>query len=524
MHHRVWSYFTTGLIIVPISFLIIIYSAVKREKTGKWLLISWAGLALLTVIIDQMTSIPWWLYLTEGISVIALYAFFEKSSARIIILIWSAVTLLALLAQTRFAYYFAVNAALLSSYIIWKIPDGISYIIKLTGWKEANIGKGQTRAEKRRAKVKEETSLLRYLKPKHISYATSTVVIFFLTVYPNLIYGTYSQNDYPYQDCYQTDAAWCPSCSATLFLPRHPYGPNGDWYEALTWMKANTPDPFGNSSDAYHDLYSAPAPGESYDYPDSAYGVMSWWDYGHWITRMAYRLPNANPFQSGIGGITGWRPNASENPGASIFMTAQDEQTASWVMDELDSKYVVIDYETAWPKYHTMVTWSGKNQSDFFEYWYQDENGAIRTYTGSSPNKLPDAVFFYPAYYQSMCARLYTFGTEAVVPNNSTWAIAYYVQTDENGEEYKILTDIANGSPFATYEQAESYINDNPGYEIVGFPDWIPEVNNIFPVKSPIPLEALKEYRKIHSSPGIMPWGDYTTSYVEIYEYTDYKK
>ena len=501
MDHRVWSYFTTGLFMVPTAFLIIIYSAVKREKLGKWLFVAWIGIVMLTVIVDQMTSMPWQIYVVEGMAIIALYSYFEKSSTRIILLVWCFLTLLLLIAQTRFAYYFAINVALLSGYLLWRIPGWITQILSLLHWKEAHIeDKGKTRAERKRAKAKEEQPTFRYLRPKYVSGALSIVIIFFLTVYPNLIYGTYNHN------------GWSPKNSATLYLPYHPYGPNEDWHEALTWMKDNTPDPFGNP-DFYYDLYTAPAPGESYAYPASAYGVMSWWDYGHWITRIAHRIPNANPFQSGIGGLG---PNGSVIPGASIFMTAQDEATASWVMDELDSRYVVIDYETAWPKYNTMITWSGKNQSDFYENWYRESNGELRSYENPDPKLTPEIQIFYPAYYQSMCARLYNFGTEAVVPNNSTWVLSYTWQTTENGERYKVLTDVANNqTPFATYEEATTFIKDHPGYVIVG----------TNPFVSPIPLEALKEYELIHSSPSIVIQnGNTSLSYVEIFEYTGYKK
>jgi len=30
---------------------------------------------------------------------------------------------------------------------------------------------------------------------------------------------------------------------------------------------------------------------------EGEYGVLSWWDYGHWITTIGERIPNANPFQ-----------------------------------------------------------------------------------------------------------------------------------------------------------------------------------------------------------------------------------
>ena len=44
---------------------------------------------------------------------------------------------------------------------------------------------------------------------------------------------------------------------------------------------------------------------------------MSWWDYGHWIEVIGRKIPNANPFQVGIGGGT------NHAPGASTFFTAQ---------------------------------------------------------------------------------------------------------------------------------------------------------------------------------------------------------
>ena len=496
--HRVWSYFTTGIIIAPIAFIEMLYSGMKGNKNTKLMFLGCIALVLLTIIIDQSASFPPQLYIAELIAVIALYSYFEKGISRILLLIWSALILLLTLGQTRFAYYMAINVALLSGYLLWRIPGWITQILSLLHWKEAlTKDEGKNRAEKRRAKAKVEQPMFRYLRPRYVSGALSVVIIFFLTVYPNLIYGTYNHG------------GWSPKNSATLFLPYHPYGPNGDWYEALTWMKDNTPDPFGNP-DFYYALYEKPADGD-YDYPDSAYGVMSWWDYGHWITRIAHRLPNANPFQSGIGGLG---PNGSVIPGASIFMTAQDEATASWVMDELDSRYVAIDYETAWPKYHTMITWSGKNQSDFYENWYRESNGELRWYENPDPKLSPELQLFYPSYYQSMCARLYNFGTEAVVPNNSTWVLSYTWQTTENGERYKLLTDVANNqTPFATYEEAATFIKDHPGYVIVG----------TNPFVSPIPLEALQEYTLIHSSPN-PPFQGVSFSYVEIFEYTGYKK
>ncbi|MFA5054802.1 MAG: oligosaccharyl transferase, archaeosortase A system-associated [Dehalococcoidia bacterium] len=496
--HRLWTYFTTGLFMVPIAFLLIKYSAVGKTKIGRWLFLGWIGVLVLTVIIDQVTSMPWQIYLVEGIAIIALYVYFEKSSARIILLIWSFVTLMALLSQTRYAYYFAINVALLSSYILWKLPGWITWLLALAHWKEAPTEKeAKTRAEKKRARAKKEQQTSVYLRPRYISAALTIIAVFFLTVYPNVIYGTYD------------DSGWSPKKSATLYLTYHPYGANTDWHEALTWMKNNTPEPFGDP-DFYYALYDAPKVGERYDYPDSAYGVMSWWDYGHWITRIAHRIPNANPFQAGIGGAGS---GGTIRPGASTFMTAQNESTASWIMDELDSRYVVIDIETAYGKYHTMVTWSGNKVSDFYDILYIGDKGEYRTYDDPGSRSAELQIFFTP-YYQSMCARLYNFNTEAAVPNNSTFVILYAEDTDSSGEKYRYIADVANnGKAFTTYEEALGFLDDHPDYILIG----------LDPFSSPIPIDALEEYELIHSSPTPNCVGQ-NYPYVKVFEYTGYEK
>lgn len=508
--HRIWSYFTTGLFLVPIAFLFMTYSAIGKGKTGRRLFLGWIGVLVLTVIIDQVTSMPWQIYLAEVLAIMAFYVYFEKSSAKLILLIWSCVTLMALMSQTRYAYYFAINVVLLSSYILWKLPGWITQIMALLNWKEApDADEAKTRAEKKRAKTKKEQQTAVYLRPKYVSAALAIIAVFFLAVYPNLIYGTYNQNQYPDSSCYQINAAFCPSCSATMYLVYRPYGANTDWHEALTWMKNNTPEPFGDP-DFYYALYDAPKAGESYDYPDSAYGVMSWWDYGHWITRIAHRIPNANPFQSGIGGTSS---SGTIRPGASTFMTAQNESTASWIMDELDSRYVVIDIETAYGKYHTMVTWSGNKVSDFYDILYIGDKGEYRTYDNPGSRSAELQIFFTP-YYQSMCARLYNFNTEAAVPNNSTYVILYAEDTDDNGETYRHIANVANdGKAFPTYEEALDFLESHSGYTIIG----------LDPFTSPIPLEALDEYELIHSSPVPNCVGQ-NYPYVKVFEYTGYEK
>ena len=104
---------------------------------------------------------------------------------------------------------------------------------------------------------------------------------------------------------------------------------------------------------------SMPASGQ-YEYPDAAYGIMSWWDYGHLIETVGHRIPNANPFQQGIGSVT------TNVPGSSPFFLAENESQAEKVLAELDlnrsrymnTKYVMIDQPMATGKFHAMAAWS----------------------------------------------------------------------------------------------------------------------------------------------------------------------
>src|SRR5699024_10980219 len=70
------------------------------------------------------------------------------------------------------------------------------------------------------------------------------------------------------------------------------------WDDNLEWLANNTPAEGtyggGNESMAYYGEYNRT---DNFDYPDGAYGVLSWWDYGHWITTLGERIPTANPFQ-----------------------------------------------------------------------------------------------------------------------------------------------------------------------------------------------------------------------------------
>jgi len=416
----------------------------------------------------------------------------ERSAEKVLLLVWTLVILIATLGQVRFSYYFAVNAALLSGYLCWKIPGWVSATVSWIGFREPRIERRRRpRARERRTELRTEPRTesrvgwrgfrTKFLRPKYVSPALAIIIVFFLAFYPNIGF-------YPfYRSIGQSmETAKSPTNPVTIYH-------FDQWHDALLWMRDNTPDPF-QDPDFYYQLYQRPPSGEAYPYPESAYGVMSWWDYGHWITAIARRIPNSNPFQAGA-------------RDAGLFFTCQNETEANQMLDELGSKYIIIDYEMATDKFYAMVIWADK--SPFFETYYKE--------TTYEP-----IVYYYPEYYQSMCSRLYNFGGEEWVPNNSSWAISYRDEeiTDPETGKTRWIKVVTDERLFATYDEAQAFLAGHPGYIIVGRD---PEGGSpgIGRFLSPVPLEALKYYELIHQSEStLIAWPDgRTISYVEIFEY-----
>lgn len=346
-----------------------------------------------------------------------------------ILVLWSVMMLAATLGERRFAYYYAINVVLLTGYFS-------SWFL---GWVDIRKWVAREgRPGKKTGTVSPATS--------RIASGVGMLVVLFVVFVPNT--GVPPAWNGPTTDVIEETRLLTPSDA---------------WYSSLYWLRDNTPDPFGDP-DFYYELYEAPLPGKAYDYPESAYGVMAWWDYGHWITRIARRLPNHGP-----GG--NWSV-----PVARCF-TAQEEAPANEIIDKLDSRYVVIDYDTATGKFHAMATFAGSSPDDFRGIYYVEEDG-----------KLLPIIFFYPEYFRSLSSRLYNFDGKAVVPD-STMVISFVDAVDRAGTAYKRVTSARS---FPDYEEAEVYLSgqDAGKYRIVSSD----------PMVSPVPLAALEHYSLVYSS------------------------
>jgi len=426
-----------------------------------------------------------------GLAALAYFVIREGSGEKTLLLVWSMMMLMATIGQNRFAYYFAVNAALLTAYLSWQTAVLVGSRIRLgessqeaiDGSRKLYSGKEKSRSSRKakRKRVKTRgagwgTLVTRFPLARHASLIVVSVALFFLVFYPNISKAIDTAND--------------------------PSKPTQVWRDSLVWMRDNTPDPFEDfdNPDFYYDLYEKPPDGEYYPYPESAYGVMAWWSYGHWITYIAHRIPNTNPHQS----------RAFE---AASFFVSGNESSANRILDRLRSKYVIVDIATAshafhpdtgpYGEFHAVITWAGEDEDEFYDVFYR------RAETG----EFQPFVLYYPKYYRSMSSRLYWFDGEEVVPGNSTWVISFTERMDQRGTRYKEITEIANGEkPFGTYEEALEFVDSqtDPNYRIVGNDQ----------LRSPVPLEKLEHYNLVYSSPPpIAGPGETAVPDVKIFEY-----
>jgi len=318
--------------------------------------------------------------------------------------------LAAALAMRRFAYYFAVNVALLTGFLSWEI-------LKFAGFKELMTKPTEVpaRLERQKAKLRKRQKGGFRLTHRYVKMALGVIVVFFLAFFPNI-------------------SPAVATARQAIFTP-------GDgWCESLVWMRDNTPDPFGDP-DFYYELYEIPPPGEGYSYPETAYGIVARWGYGYWITRLGHRIPNANPG-------TGHRGEAH------IFI-AQDEASANEIMSRSGAKYVIVDDGTTTSFFHNIATLSGSSPEEFYDTYYLPQEGELRPIT-----------LFYPEYYHSLVVRLYNFNGDKVVPQKCL-VISYQEKVDHDGGIYRQIT---SAQFFSSYEEAEAYVTNQEAdnYRIVG--------------------------------------------------------
>ncbi len=339
--------------------------------------------------IDELQ--PWNLYRAAGVFnaglilmaagyFVVLYGIARTRRAEsMFVLVWGVVMLVATIQHQRYEYYLVVPLVLLSALAVeaaWTLGGGdLLKLVRRAKDKEAPI---KTRKDRKLAK-RQDTSRARA--------ALTIVALVLLAIFAGLsAFTSYKVASYPAFD-------------------RIP----DDWFQSMEWMRYNTPDTGVNYSRIYEH-------GE-FHYPNSSYGVLARWPAGHWITYIAERIPNANPFQDHITG-----PNNIYD-----FFSSEDEDNALAVAKALGSRYVVTDFGFAISKSASGSTLNDTQQLDYYTPSMIEplDSGGTRV-----------LMLFSQSYFLGMSSRLHNFDGSMVVPDT-----AYYVEyTWQNGVAYPVVS------------------------------------------------------------------------------------
>lgn len=331
----------------------------------------------------------------------------KKSGAdRTLLIVWSIVILAMALGQRRFAYYLSVNVALLNGYLLWRT-------LKWLGVEEWTRSISDLMTSVRDRKTKKSHVVIAHSFNMAI-IAMILFVVCYIPLMPNII----------------------------AVAGRATYAPSNAWCESLDWLRGNSPESISDKAD---------------------YSVLSWWDYGYWISRMGHRVPIVNPGQN---------PEMQASV-ASVLMSDNDSYIEA--ARRLGVKYAVLDFDMAIGKYWAIARYAGSEQSDYFGIYYVQDG-----------NQLVTIQLFYPEYYKTLLVRLYNFDGEAVVPPYID-VIASETRYDAKGNPLNLVID---NQRFSTYGEALSFMSQYPEYRIVS--------NN--PFVSPIPLKAVDDFNMAYAS------------------------
>jgi len=396
-----------------------------------------------------------------GLALLVYRAYKKHEPLEILLLVWSLIILFAALAMRRFSYYLAVNIAVLSGYFVW-------WILSLAGFgRQAAPAQAAPVTVRKKASRRREAQAVRKQQGQTAIKVLTLIVVLTVMIYPNL--GPWLGGEKPAQD----------------LATRPLFAPPDEWCESLDWLRQNTPEPFGNEG-VYYGLYRAPSEPGGFIYPETAYGVMAWWDYGYWISRIGRRVPYMNP-------------GTGATKGEARYFMAQDEAAAGKVIKDANIRYVIIDNQIAAydGKLHALCTLSGGSYADYYDMYLLEQN-----------DKYVPVIRFYPEFYRSMVIRLYNFDGKEVIPRDIE-VIGYKAIDGGNGQIYKAITE---QKKFTTYQEAADFINSQKAgsYRIVSDD----------PLRSPVPLEPLKSYSLLYGSPQKSYNGQNAIPKVKIFEYT----
>jgi len=390
----------------------------------------------------------------------------SKDFRLVFLAIWSLVMAIATLQHRRFEYYFAVNFALLSGIAVsWIISttgrEVLSHVEKTReylfpagegkpeGLPEKQVRTGKKPQKKARAKM-ESTREKKGHRQKITLPVIAKTILFGIVLLLVALFVVYSVNN-----------------DLTYASNPKPYMTEADWVETLLWLKETTPEPGVDYFGTYDKA--------TFTYPNEAYGVMAWWDYGHYITFIAGRIPNTNPFQDNLEGSTG----------AAAFYIAQDETTAEKILSRARSRFILTDTRIVSQKFHAIAEWHNSTAGihPYRKWLYFPDRERI--------DLLKAIAFNTPEYYRTMVARLHLNDGSATDPTT-----AYYMEYQEqSGYLYPVITSSEEIEVTAGMQKADTFNS----HALPGTGAAVLSSQVMYPLED---LPALRHFRLVHESTG----------------------
>ena len=259
-----------------------------------------------------------------------------------------------------------------------------------------------------------------------------------------------------------------------------------NWDESLEWLGTETPEvgAYGTGGDGDLQYYGTYERQDDFEYSEGSYGVISWWDYGHWITTLGERPAYANPFQQNAGQAANFLLADNESYANGVLVSPSGEQT----------RYVMIDYQLGLAgtrKYSAPAAWeTAHNVSarELSQPVYVVQGGSLQlAFAGKTERGT-----------ESMRTRLYEHHGSAVTPESPDSALGRSVVvvdwdvTSIQGQQYPVLPE--NNQPlraFANLSAAQEFVRQDGTAQVGGVLG-----------EPPAPLPALEHYRLVDTSPG----------------------
>lgn len=233
-----------------------------------------------------------------------------------------------------------------------------------------------------------------------------------------------------------------------------------DWIDALTWLGAVSPEPEVD----YYEIYNK----DSFSYPKEAYSILSWWDYGHWITALSKRIPVTTPFQTHAGAV-------------ATFLLADRENEAEKVAERFGARYIITTNDMIIENFPNIRYWLPRETDEnayLFVFYSQDERTA---------RKLNPLMGFTDAFFDTMVTRLHVMDGSYIPANQSV--LVRYNPMEIGGKTIPVMQNMG----IVNADQAEKALSQQKSNQQVISLD----------IRSPVrDSGSLGHYRLIYESKG----------------------